>query len=651
MRASSLKVSVFLLAAVGFCGSALAGTSNPVVWLGQEVTASDGYFGSSVALSGTTALIGAPTYNNMQGAVYAFSESGGAWSQTTQLTAGDPAELTFGRSLALSGATSLIAASGYDAGGHSVGAVYVFKKSGATWTQVTKLTPNDNETDDNFGLSVALSGTTAFVGAPAASINGLQHQGAVYVFTESGATWTQTQKLTTTDVCDTFGNAGFGFSVAISGTTALVGAPCLSTVYVFNESGGTWTLAQKLRAVGSSSQWGGDFGGSLALSGTTALIGAPGAILGGYRSAYMFTESSGTWTQTDMLRASDGAAVDGFGGSVALADNTALVGAGGPASSGPGAVYVFTKSSASWLPAVKLTADDGWASDIGFGDSLALSGSNSLIGAWGYNNRQGAAYFEGGSDLGVTVNAPQQIDQGQQYTSQTIITNNFGEASPAVTATIAVPAAASFVSANSTQGSCSEGTGIVTCQLGVISGNAGTATANVKFKAIGNAGNTINNTASITNAAPPLSAAAVTVIQSPNSAPEASDATLTTDENKAASGTLTATDADGDPLTFSIVNDPKHGSVSLDDASTGTYTYSPDDGYSGGDSFTFKANDGQADSNVATISITVKGSGSGGSGGGGSSGGGGGSSPLGLGLLGMIGLGALLRKRASYSPL
>ncbi len=90
-----------------------------------------------------------------------------------------------------------------------------------------------------------------------------------------------------------------------------------------------------------------------------------------------------------------------------------------------------------------------------------------------------------------------------------------------------------------------------------------------------------------------------------NHPPTASDGTLTTDENESASGTLKARDPDGDQLTFSIVDEPQHGSVKLDDATTGAYTYTPSDGYSGSDSFTFKANDGHADSNVAAISITV----------------------------------------------
>ncbi|MGH8274400.1 MAG: Ig-like domain-containing protein [Gammaproteobacteria bacterium] len=89
------------------------------------------------------------------------------------------------------------------------------------------------------------------------------------------------------------------------------------------------------------------------------------------------------------------------------------------------------------------------------------------------------------------------------------------------------------------------------------------------------------------------------------SPPVASDGSLSTKPNKAASGTLVATDPEGNPLTFSIVTQPSHGTVTIDDASTGAYTYTPEKGFKGNDSFTFKANDGIADSNVATVKVLV----------------------------------------------
>ena len=123
--------------------------------------------------------------------------------------------------------------------------------------------------------------------------------------------------------------------------------------------------------------------------------------------------------------------------------------------------------------------------------------------------------------------------------------------------------------------------------------------------------------------------------------PVASDATLTTDANTPVSGTLKATNPGGGSLVFSIVAQPSHGAIKLD-ASTGSYTYTPAGGYSGSDSFTFMASDGAINSNVAKVSVTVKASPS-------SNGGGGSSTPLGLGLLGLLGLCERLRRRRYFS--
>jgi VCBS repeat-containing protein len=112
----------------------------------------------------------------------------------------------------------------------------------------------------------------------------------------------------------------------------------------------------------------------------------------------------------------------------------------------------------------------------------------------------------------------------------------------------------------------------------------------------------------------------------------AKDGTLTTKENQEATGTLSATDPDGDSLTFRIVTQPQHGKVSLDNPNTGAYTYTPAHNYSGADSFVFVANDGTADSNKATVKVTVKKN----------SGGGGGGAFGGLGLGLLAGLGGLI---------
>ncbi|MGH8428653.1 MAG: FG-GAP repeat protein [Gammaproteobacteria bacterium] len=376
-------------------------TIDPLVWVQQQkLTANDGAgydnFGYSVALDGTTALVGA-IYATVggdtdQGAAYVFTKSGGIWSQTAKLTAADGAAGDqFGNSVALSGTTALV---GDDRNGGNQGAAYVFSEAGGTWSQTAKLTAADGAAGDYFGDSVALEGTTAVIGARYATVGGNQLQGAAYVFSEAGGTWSQSQKLTASDGA---AEDQFGISVALDRTTALVGAfganGYQGAAYIFDESGGSWTQSQKLTASDGAGY--AYFGYSVAVSGPTVLVSAIGATVGGNSNqgaAYVFTESGGTWTQSAKLTASDGAANDYFGYSVAASGPTVLVGI----NTDQGAAYVFNESGAGWWSqSAKLTASDGAADDY-FGTSVALAGTTVLLGAFGATvdgkPGQGAAY-------------------------------------------------------------------------------------------------------------------------------------------------------------------------------------------------------------------------------------------------------------------
>ncbi len=193
------------------------------------------------------------------------------------------------------------------------------------WNQ---LIASDGVQTDRFGISVAISGDTAVIGAFFDDVGAGVFQGSVYVFTRNGATWTQQQHLVASD-----GAAGdqFGVRVALDGDTAVVGAYIAGnqgSAYVFTRSGTTWTQQQKL--VASDGAAGDRFGRSVALDGDTAVVGANRDAVGAtgdQGSAYVFTRSGTTWTEQQHLVASDGAAGDQFGVGVALDGNTAVVGA------------------------------------------------------------------------------------------------------------------------------------------------------------------------------------------------------------------------------------------------------------------------------------------------------------------------------------
>ncbi|MBY0112375.1 MAG: hypothetical protein K2Y21_06105 [Phycisphaerales bacterium] len=399
-------------------GSAYVFIRSGTTWVQQSklATALDGRagdrFGSSVAISGDTAIIGAPNQDlgfltPDQGAAWVFSRIGSTWigPDLQLLASGGAASDNFGFSVALSGDTALVGASGDDVGANiDQGSVYVFTRSGTTWTQQAQLTATGGAAGDSFGISVALSGDTALVGANADDVGANANQGSAYIFTRSGSTWTQQAQLTASGGA---ANDLFGVSVALSGDTALVGAygddiganTNQGSAYIFTRSGSTWIQQAQLTATGGAAN---DlFGVFVALSGDTALVGASADDVGANTdqgSAYIFTRSGITWTQQAQLTATGGSAGDQFGYSVALSGDTALVGANLDdvgANLDQGSAYVFTRSGTTWTQQAQLTATSGAAFDY-FGITVALSGDTALVGAnldnVGANTDQGSAW-------------------------------------------------------------------------------------------------------------------------------------------------------------------------------------------------------------------------------------------------------------------
>lgn len=362
----------------------------------QKLLASDGAtgdkFGYSVSLDNDTALIGAH-FDDNRGSAYVFTHTGTTWTQQTKLLASDGAAYDyFGCSVSLDDNTALIGALNDESG---FGSVYVFTRTGTTWTQQQRLFASDGSIGDNFGCSVSLSDNTALIGAVYG--DGVeQNTGTAYVFTRTGTIWTQQAKLLALDGA-TVDN--FGISVSLNNGTALIGAPfddsSRGSAYVFTLTGTTWTQQAKLFALdGATGNW---FGYSVSLDGDTALIGTPAN-----ESTYVFTRTGTTWTQEAKLIPSDGTI--GFGYSVCLEFDTALIGAKTDDDNGvwSGSAYVFAHTGTTWMQQQKLLASDGTAYDW-FGISVSLSGDTALIGAWGDDdngNESGSAYIftrEGGT--------------------------------------------------------------------------------------------------------------------------------------------------------------------------------------------------------------------------------------------------------------
>jgi FG-GAP repeat len=408
-------LAAFFLWVMGYTGAAYPSETDLLIEQ-QQLSASDKavggeqQFGSSVAISGDTAVVGTPikgAVGSSSGAAYVFTRDAGHWTAdpvTPKLTpsngvAGD----FFGDSVALSSDTALIGARGDNSRGNFAGAVYVFVRDGTGhWNQVQKLTADDGAAGQLFGFSVALLGDTALIGARGSEdSNG--SPGAAYTFTRGAdGRWNQLQKLTASD--GTAGD-GFGFSVALSDGTALVGARrgvndqgrASGVAYIFlQDTIGQWNQWQKLTAGDGAD--GDEFGYSVATSEDTVLVGArfaqgaqssTGTVAAG--AVYEFVLGAGpigtVWSEVQKLTANDGAARDEFGASVALNGETALVGApvNNTGSGATGAVYLFSftedaQGNSQWTQTEKFAAKDSAATDA-FGSSIALSDNIALVGA------------------------------------------------------------------------------------------------------------------------------------------------------------------------------------------------------------------------------------------------------------------------------
>ena len=208
-----------LLAAALVGGLAAATPDTEIVKLTASDAAAGDWFGRYVAVSGATVVVGAPNDDDNgsnSGSAYVFVRSGISWSQQAKLTASDAAAFDFfGVSVAISGDTAVVGANFDDGKGVDSGSAYVFVRSGTTWTEQAKLTASDAAALDQFGIEVSISGDTAVVGAFSDDDSG-SRSGSAYVFVHSGATWTEQAKLTASDAAI---DDRFGRSVSVSGDT------------------------------------------------------------------------------------------------------------------------------------------------------------------------------------------------------------------------------------------------------------------------------------------------------------------------------------------------------------------------------------------------------------------------------------------------
>jgi hypothetical protein len=405
-------------------------------YLKASNTEAHDWFGRAVAASGDTVVVGAPhessgatgvngdqgnNDSHSSGAAYVFLRDGSDWVQQAYLKASiHMSQAQFGGAVAIEGDTIAVGAAREPFGD---GEVFVFVRSGTTWTEQARLAAPDPVGEGNFGASVSISGDTLCVGEPWGK-SASDYSGAAHIFVRNGSIWTHKVTLGAFNGED-FDD--FGRSVSVSGDIVVVGAPSESSkatgvdgdsldnsyggcgaAYVFVRTGTLWFNGPYLKPSKSAPSL--KFGSSVAASGNTVVVGAPrekgmstgingdqSALFSGVAhagAAYVFVRTGSVWAQEAYVKPSNTGPFHNFTFSLALSGDRLLVGAcregssatgvngdqGDDGASTSGAAYVFDRSGTTWAQRAYLKASKTGAGDQ-FGESSALSGDTVIIGA------------------------------------------------------------------------------------------------------------------------------------------------------------------------------------------------------------------------------------------------------------------------------
>ncbi len=568
--------------------------------------AANDLFAESVAISGDYAIVGAPGQDGVHtdiGSAYIFKwTQAEGWTQIQQLTAsdGDLANTeSFGWSVAIDGDYAIVGA--YKMSGR--GAAYIFMRDGDVWSEQQKIVSDDIAGSDDFGISVAISGDYAIIGAERDD-DTFNVSGSAYIFTRTGESWAQQAKLHASDPAAIL---YFGTSVSISGDYAIVGTKdqgdsSRGQAYIFERAGESWNQVAKIEPddLADSDR----FGGSVAISGDHAIVGAIMEEGDGFGSgtdhgaAYVFERDvEGTWAQMQKLQG-ELDSLDYFGASVAIAGDHAVVGATiSAARADTGYATTFTLDAGTWVQVTKLQATEqegGLGNQDFFGNSVAItdSGQYALVGSYQDDNvggdNAGAAYIF----YNPPPNAVPVADADDDATDQ--------------------PDGVAYT----LSGTCTDADAADTLTgwwLQVSGTDCGLTGDVVGSKASGNSSVTVE--ASCT---PEVSANETLVFRltcddeteqatddrsvGVNAKPTATPQSVTTDEDAAVAITLAGSDPDDEVLTFAVASDPTHGVLS---GVAPDLIYTPTADYFGSDAFTFTVDDGVQASAAATVSITV----------------------------------------------
>lgn len=316
-------------------------------------------FGDALATDGDVVLVGAP-YHEVNGIlaggafVFRFDEEQDLWIQDDALEATPGNDLDyFGAALAIEGNIAVVGAPGDDGNGLNAGAAYVFVRSDLGWSLTDRITAPDGASADHFGSSVAISGSTILIGSPG-GFGSAPRTGVAYLFSDADGRF-MLEKTLSPEVVDP--DQEFGMAVALEANIAIIGAPGLGNhlatggaAYVFDTTNDDGTALEILTAGPEQASQG--FGASIQISGTLAAIGAHRSTSKRMSpgSSYVYSNVGTGWSLQARFSSHDRTRADGFGASLGLREDQLLIGAPGDSQSGPnaGSVYSFSPDAGNW---------------------------------------------------------------------------------------------------------------------------------------------------------------------------------------------------------------------------------------------------------------------------------------------------------------
>jgi uncharacterized repeat protein (TIGR01451 family) len=611
----------------------------------------------ALAADGQVAAGGAPAYNragtsgtDYTGAAYVYARTGGTWSSPITLsTTGIPTGSFIGGAIALSASGQQVIVSA--TGATSQGGVYLYNETGGSWNNTptrTALTLPTGIVGNFFGEGLAISsnGQTLLVGTR--PVNGTS-MGEIYAYSLSGGTWSNPVALPMTGIPAGL-DVGSVLAVSANGQVVAAGGPqwnnpngdqAEGAAYVWTQnSNGTWKNPVQLAYPSTLDSSLSFFGGAVALSadGTELLVGATGAN-NQVGAAYVYTDTNGTWSSVPKMLSTTMSNVNSFGSSVALSPDGLTAFMGMPVND-TGYIFMSTKTNGTWSTPVSLSiANLPVSAFLGINLAQGDDGEELLTTGYTVNNDTGALFVydsPAAITLAASPSAP-VVAPGSSLTFDITLTNADQPGSmPATTLndvvlTDTLPTGTTYVSSNAANGTCNHTGDTVTCTLTSLTpgnNNQNPWAPSITVKTQTTAAN-LTNVLTVNSNEPLLGSTILSTNATNDVVPTLKSGNLSTATNKAVSGTLQATAGfTGQRLTFTVVSQPSSGNIALTNASTGTFTYTPNSGFSGIDTFVWTAGDGVVTAIPVAESISV-GTSSGGSGSSGKTGGG----AMGIGTL------------------